>query len=503
MLLTPFLQQCQQQPKACALREQDCQLSYRQLLQQAQAVAGALKARGVKCGDTVAIHLDRGIDAVIAVFGTLLAGACYVPLDLKNPPSRLAFIVDDAKVVAVLGASVVPDWLEVSLWLELGDCIQSETDALIPFLLRQAQDERHQAEFAGGNQNISAESLAAILYTSGSTGQPRGVALSHGAIAAFATWAGELLALTADDRIASSAPFFFDLSTFDLYAVLGAGGCLNFVPAALYMAPARLSAWLQQQEITGWYTVPSLLAFLAYKGNLPLTPLLALRFVIFAGEVFATPALIELAAGLPRTALYNFFGPTETNVCCYWPVASQRLQADQAIPIGMAAADCQLHIDAESGELWVRGSTLASGYWRDGRIEPFLNEQGWYATGDRASLEDGEYRFHGRLGRMLKCSGYRVEPAEIETSVNGMAGVKACAVVGIDDPTAGQRPALVLVAEPEVTVAEIRKNLSRRLPAYMQPSRYLLCDELPLLANGKLDYQRLRQWLDEKPPAGI
>ena len=141
-------------------------------------------------------------------------------------------------------------------------------------------------------------------------------------------------------------------------------------------------------------------------------------------------------------------------------------------------------------------SSLASGYWNQGRLQPFLNEEGWYPTGDRVSLVDGEYRFHGRLGRMLKCSGYRVEPAEIEAIVNTMTGVRDCAVVGIDDPTAGQRPALALALEPQVTPAEIRTALLRFVPSYMQPSRYIVLDELPRLPNGKLDYNQVRALLE-------
>ncbi|OAI05875.1 phenylalanine racemase [Methylomonas methanica] len=470
MLLTPFLYQCQQQPDALALQEQDRRVSYRQLLQQAQTIAAALQAKGIQPGQPVAIHLDRGIDAASALFGVLLSGACYVPLDLKNPVARLSFIIADARVRVVIGSRArAPAWLDDSLWLDIASCNEA-TPATV---------------------ETPAESLAAILYTSGSTGQPRGVAISHRAISAFTSWASELLRLTPADRIASSAPFFFDLSTFDLYAVLGAGASLHFVPSGLPMAPARLSAWLNERAISGWYTVPSLLAFLTYKGNLAQTPLAGLRFLIFAGEVLPTPALIDLAASLPQTALYNFFGPTETNVCCYWPVARERLVAEQTIPIGLPAAGCELTIDAETGELWVRGPTLASGYWRDGRVQSFMSADGWYATGDRASLEQNEYRFHGRLGRMLKCSGYRVEPAEIETIVNAIPGVKACAVIGMDDPTAGQRPALALVFEQEASIGEIRKVLNRQLPAYMQPSRYLVMEDLPKLANGKLDLQQI------------
>ncbi len=470
MLLTPFLQQCELRPDSLALSENGRSIAYSALLSSARNVAAALQCLGVEPGARIAVHLDKGIDATVSVFGILLAGASYVPLDLKNPPARLSFIIDDAGVKAVIGSGAAPSWLDETLWLDTATCSE---DAAKPV-------------------EVSADSLAAILYTSGSTGKPRGVAMSHGAIAAFSNWAGELLNLNPKDRIASSTPFFFDLSTFDLYAALGSGSSLYFVPTMLPMAPARLSAWLKEHAITGWYTVPSLLAFLAYKGNLPETPLENLRFLLFAGEVFPTPALIDLAESIPHAALYNFFGPTETNVCCFWEVDRERLMANENIPIGHPAADCELRIDEESGELWARGPTLASGYWGDGQIKPFLNGEGWYRTGDRASLTGGEYRFHGRLGRMLKCSGYRVEPAEIEAVVCSLSGVQECAVVGIDDPTAGQRPALAAVLTAETTVADIRKALILQLPPYMQPSRYERMESLPRLANGKLDYQKLQ-----------
>jgi amino acid adenylation domain-containing protein len=476
MLLEPFLRQCRQQPEAMALVDSERYLSYGGLLIRAQFVAAGLQALGVQPGQPVAVHLDRGIDATIAVFGVLWAGACYVPHHLKNPKPRLAFIIADAKVHAVLGLGDAPAWLDESLWLDINAC----------------------SDEAAKPAETSSDALAAILYTSGSTGQPRGVALSHSAVSSFALWAADLLALQGNDRIASSTPFFFDLSTFDLYAVLGRGACLYFVPSALTLSPARLCAWLKEQAISGWYTVPSLLAFLAYKGNLAQTPLDTLRFLIFAGEVFPTPALIDLAAKLPQTALYNFFGPTETNVCCFWLVERERLLADENIPIGLPAADCEIHLHAETGELWVRGSSLASGYWSQGRLQPFLNGEGWYPTGDRVTCTNGEYRFHGRLGRMLKCSGYRVEPAEIEAAVNAMAGVRDCAVVGIDDPTAGQRPALVLALEPPATPAGIRTALIRQLPSYMQPSRCILLEELPRLPNGKLDYRHIQALLERQ-----
>lgn len=472
MLLQGFLRHCEVAPDALALTEAGRELSYGDLRVAAEAVAKALVNQGVGPGQRVATFLDRGIDAVIAVFGSLLAGCCYVPLDIRNPPARLRRMLEDAAVATVIGAGDAPEWLENSLWLDLNaDGMPDSTDF-----------ER---------KPVEADEPAAILYTSGSSGTPKGVVLSHGAVQAFAAWASELLALRPEDRIASSAPFFFDLSTFDLYAVLGRGASLHFLPAALTLAPARLSAWLREQAISGWYTVPSLLSFLAYKGNLRQTPLKALRFLVFAGEVFPAPALMALAEVLPETRLYNFYGPTETNVCCHWQVDRSRLRPDQAIPIGSPAAGDELRL--VEGELWVRGPTLASGYLSGGRLQALCDVEGWYATGDRVSLgPDGEYWFHGRIGRMLKCSGYRVEPAEIEQAALRVAGVRACAAVGIDDPAAGQRPVLALCLESPAVLVEVRTMLKHQLPAYMQPVRWLQLDELPRLPTGKLDYARLK-----------
>lgn len=478
MLLEPFLQQTRQFPQRTALTAGEQSLSYGELLRRAEAIAAQLQALGIQAQQPVAIFLERGIDAVCAVFGVLLAGACYLPLDIKNPGPRLQFIVQNAKPRVVLGLGEPPPWLESGHWLDISGCPEVTPQKFEHF----------------------PQSLAAILYTSGSTGSPRGVALSHGAIAAFAQWAANLIDLSPADRIASSTPFFFDLSTFDLFAVLGRGASLHFLPAQLTLAPAKLSAWLQEHVISGWYTVPSLLVFLAYKGNLAQTALPDLRFVFFAGEVFPTPALIDLIGHWPTVRLFNFFGPTETNVCCYWPVDPAALQPTQAIPIGQPAASCELQVAPETGELWVRGPTLASGYWSDGELKPLTqNPQAWYATGDRVSLEEGQFQFHGRLGRMLKCAGYRVEPAEIETQVHALPGVKNCAVIGLPDPASGQRPALALVLELGMTVAQVRSHLAKQLPSYMQPSRYLSLDSLPLLPNGKLDYRQL-QTLFESPP---
>lgn len=344
---------------------------------------------------------------------------------------------------------------------------------------------------------VDATALAAILYTSGSTGTPKGVALSHQALLNFSNWAQQTFTINTQERIASLAPFHFDLSIFDLFTSLAAGASVYFIPAKLTFAPSHLTAWLSAEQITTWYTVPSLLSFIALKGSLATTPLPKLKQLLFAGEVFPTAQLIKLADLLPQTALYNLYGPTETNVCCYWQVDLTQLEPEQSIPIGIPACQATLSLHPDTAELLVQSQNNFSGYWQAGKLQPFNADT--YPTGDKASLNaQGKYCYHGRLDRMLKCSGYRVEPAEIEHSINQLDGIANCAVVGIKDSTSGQRPAAVVVLKQGADLAASIKPLRQQLASYMQPCKFIVLASLPVLSNGKTDYQAI-QSLFNKP----
>ena len=170
------------------------------------------------------------------------------------------------------------------------------------------------------------------------------------------------------------------------------------------------------------------------------------------------------------------------------------MSAEQPIPIGQPACNAELRIE-DGGELSVRGPTLFSGYWAGRRIEPAVDADGWYRTGDCVSVNAaGEFFYHGRLDRMMKCSGYRVEPAEIEAVIATVKGVVACAVVGIHDASAGTRPAAAVVGQ-DLNLSQVTKTLQNRLPAYMRPCRYEQVDDLPHLPNGKVDYAAIRRLL--------
>lgn len=478
-LLSEFNRQCQTAPDNIAFIEGDRQLSYRQVKLLAAQLSACLTKQENPCR-RIAIAMDRGIDAAVAILAVLGVDACYIPLDIKNPANRLSYIINDAGPQCIIGKGACPNWLETpALWLDIDQTAFAQQMTHWPAA-------------------ISAESLAALLYTSGSTGTPKGVALSHRAMRNFADWASSTFKISHYDRIASLAPFHFDLSVFDLFSSLSCGAAVHFIPAGFTMSPSRLTTWMREQRISVFYTVPSLLGFIAMKGSLSTQSLPDLKTVLFAGEVFPTPQLKKLCDLLPDVNFYNLYGPTETNVCCYWPVERESLKSEQPIPIGSPACGAVLQIDAETGELLVQSANNLSGYWQQGELTALLSTDNYYHTGDKVSLnERGEYCYHGRLDRMLKCSGYRVEPAEIEAVLLQFQEVTGCAVIGIADNTSGQRPAAAVVLKPGAKLEAIAGPLKQRLPAYMQPCKFIVLDSLPYLSNGKTDYQMLRQQLEK------
>lgn len=478
-LFFAFNRQCKITPNNIAIVENEWQLTYQQLLHSLDPLTASIRSHSSQC-ERIAIALDRGINATRAILSILQINACYIPLDLKNPKDRLDYIVNDADVQCVIGKGDCPEWLTNSqIWLDIDNL--PETPNISNDLSKQTQT-----------------SLATILYTSGSTGTPKGVAHTHSAISNFINWGISTFNINETDRIASLTPFHFDLSLFDIFCSLSCGASIHFIPSMYTMAPSRLSNWLSENKITTWYTVPSILNFMSLKGSLKTTPLPHLKTLLFAGEVFPTPQLIKLCELLPDVNLYNLYGPTETNVCCYWPVDRNRLNKSQAIPIGLPACNSTLSISYENNELLVQSKNNLAGYWQKGKLIPALLENNHYPTGDKVSLNEyKEYCFHGRLDRMLKCSGYRVEPAEIEQVILQDDMVDNCAVFGIKDISSGQRPVAVIVLKKGGDLTDIVKNIKQKLPIYMHPCKFKTLDSLPYLSNGKADLLILQQQMEE------
>jgi amino acid adenylation domain-containing protein len=353
------------------------------------------------------------------------------------------------------------------------------------------------------------EDLAYILYTSGSTGDPKGVMLSHRAALAFVHWAVDAIGVTCDDRLSSHAPLHFDLSIFDLFAAAAAGAPVHLVPAKASRFPVEIRRFIEDAGITVWYSVPSILTMLALRGGLEPVSVPTLRTVLFAGEVFPTAHLRALMQQLPSVEFWNLYGPTETNVCTAYRVP-ELPAGDEPIPIGRAITDDETFVVGDDdrivtpgdvGMLYVRGGTVMSGYWNDpDRTARTLAPSRWhaplrdlaYCTGDLVrELPSGDYEFLGRQDLQIKSRGYRIELGEIETALHGHPAVLEAAVVAVPDDLVGNRLHAFVSTRAQITERELLGACKSRLPSYMVPECLEILDALPKTSNGKLDRQTL------------
>jgi len=497
-------------PDHPALVTGDRTVSYGELEAMATRVAAVLAESGVGRGDRVAIMAPKSPEVVAAIYGTLKAGAAYVPIDPGSPKVRAGLIARDCDVRAVVAdgarARILRDELEggrVASWL-LTDGAGSDGQEGVSTIAALPEAR------AALPEPVDID-LAYVLYTSGSTGEPKGVMLSHRNGMTFVEWATAVLELTPDDRFSSHAPFHFDLSVFDLFACAKVGGTLHPVPPDVAQMGASTARFVAERGLTVWYSVPSALMLLVTQGDVEPSDLSSLRHVVFAGEVFPTPYLRRLAGLVPRAALHNWYGPTETNVCTYHVVRAVP-ESDESIPIGRACenydcfavtADGRRAAPGEEGELYVRGSGVMQGYW--GRPEktaevlvPDPVGAGFpdrcYRTGDLVvQQEDGAYRFLGRWDHQIKIRGYRVELGEVESAIYAHPAVHEAAVVAVPDERMGHALLAYVAARAggELTSIAVKRHVSERLPRYMVPGEVRFRDALPKTSTGKIDRQTL------------
>lgn len=482
-------------PNRLAVVDGEESITYGELDRRADAAARSLIDMGVKKGDRVGLYLEKSIDAVVAIYGVLKAGGAYVPLDPSSPVSRLAYIVQDCELrVLVTNAQKAGDVPEVVAQA-----------ARTPDVL--SMDDRRDAEpsLVPPNVDVAGDDLAYILYTSGSTGVPKGVMLTHRNGLGFVEWAADRFAVGPEDRVSSHAPFHFDLSIFDLFAAAVGGATVVLVPHQTSLFPAALKSFIDEAGITVWYSVPSVLTFLTLRGGLSEGDLPKLRTVLFAGEVFPTRHLRSVMELLPRARFFNLYGPTETNVCTYHEVPGPPSD-DGDIPIGVPIDDVEILIldehgapvaDGEVGELWVRGPTVMRGYWGDdektsGVLRPSPSGDLMYGTGDLARRgADGNILFLGRKDSQIKSRGYRIELGDVESAINAHPMVVECAAFAVPDDLATNVIHAHVVAKGEVSADELRQHCLQRVPSYMVPETFAFKEALPKTSTGKTDRQRL------------
>jgi len=504
-------------PEKTAVWARGRSITYRELEERSNQLAHLLQERGVRKGDRVGLYFPKCVESVIAMLGVVKAGGVYVPLDPQAPADRIGYIIGNCGIRVLITRTDKRRGLNEATLSSLACSILVDEApqacngaGMVPWAML--------AEYpamCAPQVTLTETDLAYILYTSGSTGRPKGVMLSHQNALTFVEWCAAKFKIRSEDRLSNHAPLHFDLSVFDVYNALEAGATLYMITEDLALFPSRLAGFMESQQITVWYSVPSALTLLLLHADLRADKLKQLRIVLFAGEVFPMKYLQQLAERLPHVELYNLYGPTETNVCTYYQVERGRLAGMDKLPIGIACENTEVFAVSDqnemvtqaggSGELYVRGPAVTYGYWADpektkkmcvpNTFQPNFEEK-MYRTGDLVQLaEDGNYYFLGRRDSMIKSRGYRIELGEIESALLSHPAVKEAVAVAIADDIVGSRIRAVVAFHDGVSLApaELQHYCGTRIPMYMIPEAIDFRPELPKTSTGKVDRAQLAQ----------
>ncbi|MCE3278182.1 MAG: acyl-CoA synthetase [Bacteroidetes bacterium] len=459
--------------------------SYHELNVRAEQLSNLLLSLNVGKGNRVAICLPKSIEFVASIFGILKAGAAYLPLDKAAPDERNRFIIENSDVQAIIineeQLKILPDIYNIKARIDNGSILA----------IRNSPSKK------------SIPDLAYILYTSGSTGEPKGVMITENAALKFINWSVETFHPKQNDRFASHAPFHFDLSVFDLFVSIKQGASLVLIDEAISRNPILLSQLISEKKITIWYSTPTILNMLSLYGKMYKYDYDQLRLVLFAGEVYPVKRFQTLKLHWPTAEYYNLFGPTETNVCTFFKIPNDITSFSNNFPIGRCCSHYRAMIigDETTGELCISGDGLFAGYWNATETDSlFIDEAGskWYRTGDIVSIDkDGNFIFRDRNDRMVKRNGYRIELAEIETALTKNELINECAVLSQKDANEDIIITAFICTQSIETQSEIKMKeyCKKHLPAYMIPDTFIFLEKLPQTSSNKTDLQVLKQLL--------
>jgi amino acid adenylation domain-containing protein len=490
-----FELQVERTPEAIALVYEEHCLTYRELNARANQLAHYLRSHGVSVDQPVGLFISRSLEVLIGLLGILKAGGAYVPLDASYPLKRLAFMLQDAgPAILLTQQAFLAQARELTTHQHIAASLLC-LDQPPPELAQQATDNPH--------SGCLPENLAYVMYTSGSTGQPKGVALSHGALCNLMAWQEQDCPLRPGTVVLQFAPLGFDASCQELFSTWQRGGKI-----------VELSSDEMRRDLERWFVPYAGLQNVAmWATQQEQTSRAHLQAIMTAGEQLQmTPAIVNWLRQMPGCILYNYYGPTESHV-----VTTQELCGDPAHwplfpPIGRPISNTQIYVLDQhlqpvpigvAGELYIGGVSLARGYFHrpEWTAERFIPDR-WspvpgarlYRSGDLARYRtDGAIEFLGRVDSQVKLRGYRIEPGEIETVLQAQPAVRE-AVVVLQERLDGEKSLVAyVVAVPgaHLSSEDLRGWLRQQVPDYMVPASLVFLDALPLTPSGKIDRQAL------------
>jgi D-alanine--poly(phosphoribitol) ligase subunit 1 len=486
-------------PDKTAVSDQTRAITFRDLDSEARVLARRLATATSAVNHPIAVFLPRSVEVVVSDVAILLTGNFYTNLDDKSPVERLGRLLGNVKPELV-----ITDSDHVALLTDLG--IDPAIFVLIdapapPSAIDDSELERRRA------QVIDTDPIC-LINTSGSTGVPKSVILSHRGTIDFIDWCLDNFDFSSDDVFGSLSPLHFDIYTLEIYVAFATGSTIHLIPEQLAAFPKALVEFLVGVSATFIFWVPTVMVNIANLGILDTIPPTTLRRVFFAGEVFPTKHMNIWRRALPSAQFVNLYGPIEIHVDCTYFVVDRDIADGEPLPIGSACRNSGVLIlddnnelinePGKTGELCVRGSSLAMGYYNNPEqtdrafVQNPLNTsfpERIYRTGDLAYYnERHEIMFVGRRDFQIKHQGFRIELPEIETAVLSLAEVKNACVLYDREKKA---ITLVYESDEELTAKQLRLLLRDRLPKYMLPTEFVRLADMPRNSNGKIDRQLL------------
>lgn len=487
----------QNTPDKIALVDECAKITYAQWRNRALDVASAICDRLQKRKVPVLIYLPKSITSLVSFMGVLYSGNFYTPTDVKFPFEKVNTIIQSLEPELIISTREVSDKL-----------IENGVSENLFLYVEDIKEGSFRGKAMDYTDKIIDCDLAYVLFTSGSTGVPKGVGITHRSIIDFVDWVQETFGIDEKQHIANQTPFYFDMSVLDIYTTLRVGATLYIVPEKTFLFPVDILEYIKENEISFLCWVPTVFKNISNMKLLEKVDCSCLKYIFFAGEVMPNKVLNYFRRNLPNAMYANLFGPTElTDICTYY-IVNREFADNDPLPIGYPCKNIDAFILSEEdklvteqgvvGELCVRGTCLAMGYYKNPEIteKAFvknpLNDYFYekiYRTGDLVHYNSyGEFEYDGRKDFQIKHMGYRIELGEIETALLAIENIyNGCVLYD----NVNEEIVAIYVAKEEVDKRYIRKELISILPKYMIPTKYIALDEMPYNDNGKIDRKQL------------